>query len=153
MMFVMPFIPPIFIFVLVFIELSREYWPILIAFGLFIGTISFLIIYIIIKLILKHYYLKINKNIILITEVLLNIIKISISVVSYLALFGIMIWLTIKFEPMKINTVILISIILQVILLITMKIIKKMNDVYFTIFCLIEPYLFLYMIIWWCFSK
>jgi hypothetical protein len=139
-----------------FAYIIAYYLPFIIAFFACIGTIAFLMFYTIIKLLIKNIFCGIsgrNTKIITITSIILNVIKIFISAGSYLLLFGYMIWLGMEFEPSGIAVPIVIILCIQVILTIGLKIAKKLNDIYFTIFLLIEPYLFLYVLIGAYYSK
>jgi hypothetical protein len=127
-----------------------HYLPLIIAFFAFIGTVVFLLFYIIIKILIKNIFSKNSERgakIIDIANMILNIIKIFISVGSYLLLFGYMIWLGINFTPSGIILPILAILFIQLILTLILKFAKKLNDIYLAIFLLIEPYLFLYVLI------
>jgi hypothetical protein len=126
------------------------YLPLIIAFFAFIGTMLFLMFYIIIKILIKRFFYnnsERNIKIITISDMILNVIKIFVSVGSYLLLFGSMIWLGVKFEPSGIILPILIIIFIQLILIIILKLTKRLNVIYFIIFLLIEPYVFLYVLV------
>jgi hypothetical protein len=84
---------------------------------------------------------------------ILNIIKAFVSAGSYLLLFGSMVWLGMKFESSGVILPILIIIFIQLILVIALKLAKRLNAIYFTVFLLIEPYLFLYILIGDYYSK
>jgi hypothetical protein len=132
------------------------YLPIIIVIFAFIGTMVFLLFYIIIKILLKNVLCNVserNTKIIAVTNMVFNIIKIFLSAGSYLLLFGYMIWMGIKFGPSGITVPVLLIIFIQLILVIFLKISKRLNDIYFTIFLLIEPYLFLYVLIGVYYSK
>jgi hypothetical protein len=132
------------------------YLPLIIAFFAFIGTMAFLMFYVIIKILIKNVFCKaseINTKIITITNMILNVIKIFLSAGSYLLLFGNMIWLGIKFGPSYIILPVVIIIFIQLILISILKVSKRLSDIYLTVFLLVEPYLFLYVLIGAYYSK
>jgi hypothetical protein len=126
------------------------YLPLIITFFAFIGTMLFLMFYITIKILIKRFFCnnsERNTKIITISNMILNVIKTFVSAGSYLLLFCSMIWLGVKFEPSGIIFPILIITFIQLILIIILKVIKKLNAIYFIIFLLIEPYIFLYVLV------
>jgi hypothetical protein len=88
-----------------------------------------------------------NTKILAVSTLILNVIKIFISIGSYLLLIGYTIWLGLKFEPSGTILPIAAVIFIQLILVIILKLGKRLNDVYFTVFLLVEPYLFLYVLL------
>jgi hypothetical protein len=127
-----------------------HYLPFIIVFFAFIGTIAFSMFYIVIKIIIKHVFNKpsdIHTKIVTITNLILNVIKIFLSAGSYLLLFGCMIWLGMDIGPSGTTLPILVVLFIQLLLVIFLNTAKRLNDIYLTLFLLIEPYLFLYIVI------
>jgi hypothetical protein len=126
------------------------YLPFIIVFFASIGTVVFSMFYIIIKILIKNVFCKISgitAKIVTIINIILNVVKIFLSVGSYLLLFGCMIWLGIEIGPSGMVLPILVILFVQLISAVILKRAKKLNDIYLTVFLLIEPYLFLYVLI------
>ncbi|MDR1411803.1 MAG: hypothetical protein LBI91_06335 [Spirochaetaceae bacterium] len=138
------------LFTMGFAYLLVHYLPIIITFFAFIGTMLFLMVYIIIKMVMEKVFCENserNTKILAVSTLILNVIKIFISIGSYLLLIGYTIWLGLKFEPSGTILPIAAVIFIQLILVIILKLGKRLNDVYFTVFLLVEPYLFLYVLL------
>jgi hypothetical protein len=129
---------------------AAYYLPFIIVFFASIGTVVFSMFYIIIKILIKNVFCKISgitAKIVTIITIILNVVKIFLSVGSYLLLFGCMIWLGIEIGPSGMVLPILVILFVQLLSAVILKRAKKLNDIYLTVFLLIEPYLFLYVLI------